>query len=364
MNWKRRWLRGAVVIGVIYLGWLLRAITAPLMLAYLIALVLLPLRNTLEPKLGRSGACLGTLILAALLPVTLLIPVITDVQELQELFPEPIAIEDGQAAPPENISQESSGLAQLITEQLTDLQERFPNLKEINPEDLQQYTDRAVGMLLGAIGILSSFLGGFIGILSGLILVPIFVYFLLQQAPWLPHIRKELPADWHPRFDKVMPKIVEILRAYTTSRFLVATGKGLVYFLLLWLVNLFHKKGIPAFYTLSLMAGGLSLLPILGPAIAFLILALVAFASMGFLGLLLSFGIYALAELIEGYVLLPKLVGRGLGMSDFAVILAVMSGGALLGIFGFLVAIPAVAVGKVLYDEYLRPVMGTELTGT
>ena len=66
---------------------------------------------------------------------------------------------------------------------------------------------------------------------------------------------------------------------------------------------------------------------------------------------------YGVTETIEGYVLLPRLVGRELGMSDFLVILAVMGGGALMGFFGLLIAIPVVAIGIVLYDEFLRPLM-------
>ena len=77
----------------------------------------------------------------------------------------------------------------------------------------------------------------------------------------------------------------------------------------------------------------------------------------GLAGLLLATGLSLGLEALEGYVLLPRIVGRELGLSDFAVVLAMLGGGILFGFLGVLVAVPLVAVAKVLYAEYLRPVM-------
>jgi predicted PurR-regulated permease PerM len=107
------------------------------------------------------------------------------------------------------------------------------------------------------------------------------------------------------------------------------------------------------------------LLPVLGPLIGFFLLAVVGFADGGitgggFAGLLTASFIYATLEVLEGYVLIPRMVGRGLGLSDFAVIVTVLAGGALMGIFGLVIAVPMVAVGRVLYAEFVRPWMKSE----
>ncbi|HEX9793741.1 MAG TPA: AI-2E family transporter, partial [Planctomycetota bacterium] len=160
--------------------------------------------------------------------------------------------------------------------------------------------------------------------------------------------------------DRVLPRVQEILSRYFQSRLLVASAKGLTFLLLLAAGRLFLD--LPGVYTLALLGGVLSLIPVIGPLIAFLALAGVCFVTEGLTGLLFAGGVYAIGETLEGYVFLPRLVGKGIGMGDLAILLAVFCGGTLFGMFGILIAVPAVAVSKVLYHEFLRPVMGVDTT--
>jgi len=330
-------IRFAVVAGVLLLAWWLRSITVPLMAAWLLSLVLLPLRNRLAPHTGRGLATALSLALALCLPPLLLVPSV---------------LLDGEALA--SGLGDTAALARDIQGRLQELAVRFDlESLEIAREDIEGPLREVPALLARG----ARFVGGFVGILSSLLLIPVYTFFLLQGSPWLPRIRAELPPSWHARFDRIAPRIQEILRVFCVSRLLVAAGKGAIYFALLLLA------GLPGAWTLALLGGGLSLLPVLGPLIAFAGLAVVAFASQGPAGLAWATGIYAVAEIVEGYVLLPRLVGQRLALSDFAVILSVLAGGALFGMFGLLLAVPAVAVGRVLYDEYLRPHMTSEAAG-
>ncbi|KAA3607944.1 MAG: AI-2E family transporter [Planctomycetota bacterium] len=368
---KRSLVRTGVVLGVFALGWFLRTVTIPLLAAYLLTLVLLPWRLLWESKLGRTGASIAVLLLAGLIPLLLMLPAVFEVwtftasaaEASQPAAGPPPAVENlpatEESAQDPDSPQDPEALVHWVhrmQSQLEELQAQYPWLSRLESSDLQSFADGLLAVLRSVLAAIAGFLGGIVGILSSLVLIPIFVFFLLVGAPWLPHLRAEVPPDWRPRFDRIMPRIEEILRTYVTSRVMVATGKGMIYLLLLGIFQ------IPMFYTLALIGGGLSLLPILGPAIAFLVMTGVAFADTGLWGLVVALATYLIAEILEGYVLLPRLVGRGLGFSDFAVILVVLCGGTVAGLFGFLVAMPAVAVARVLYDEYLRPVMGTEKT--
>jgi len=342
----RAWLRGGIFLGAVALGWLLHTVTVPLLAAYLLMLVLRPVHRRLAPRLGPGAAALVCLLVLLILPLILLAPILLETDQFAALLP-------------------TGAQAQAVAHQVADhinqlvaaLPEQFRETFTVRWEIVQEHLQEIVAWVGTTFGAAAGFLGGLVGIFTFLLLMPVFVFFLLQGAPWLPRIRGELPAEWHPRFDRVLPRIEEILRVYCQARLGVAAAKALLYLGILLLV------GIPGAYTLSLLAGVLSLLPVLGPILGFLALGGVAFADQGWAGLGFAGGAYLLGEIIEGYVLLPKMVGRGLGLSDFAVILAALAGGALLGVFGLLIAIPALAVGRVLYDEYLRPVMGTEDVG-
>ena len=79
---------------------------------------------------------------------------------------------------------------------------------------------------------------------------------------------------------------------------------------------------------------------------------------------------FTIAQLIEGTVLTPKLVGDQIGLHPVLVIFAIAGGGQLFGFFGILLALPAAAVLSVLvrfaYNRYLKehPEIAIELGET
>lgn len=52
----RPWLRCAVVLAALAPGWLLRTVTIPLLAAWLVSLLLLPLRERLQSRVGAGAA--------------------------------------------------------------------------------------------------------------------------------------------------------------------------------------------------------------------------------------------------------------------------------------------------------------------
>ena len=67
---------------------------------------------------------------------------------------------------------------------------------------------------------------------------------------------------------------------------------------------------------------------------------------------------FSIAQLLEGSLLTPKLVGDRIGLHPVLIIFAVAAGGQLFGFFGILLALPAAAVLSVLvrfaYHRYLK----------
>ena len=67
---------------------------------------------------------------------------------------------------------------------------------------------------------------------------------------------------------------------------------------------------------------------------------------------------FSIAQMLEGSLLTPKLVGDRIGLHPVLIIFAVVAGGQLFGFFGILLALPAAAVLSVVvrfaYDRYLK----------
>ena len=69
--------------------------------------------------------------------------------------------------------------------------------------------------------------------------------------------------------------------------------------------------------------------------------------------LALVVGWYLVVQTLEGFVLVPRIVGRSVGMHPVTVIVALLIGGDLLGFLGLLVAVPLAAVVQVFLRDGL-----------
>lgn len=344
-------LRAAARLGIVaaaaVLLWLLRPVTVPLFLASLLMLVMLPLHKRLRRRLGASGSALACTLICILTPIALLLPTAPDLGQLASWV----------------AGADLDALRAWLTTHLTALRERLPaplverlTALDLTEAQIAAQADEAARALLASGGWVLRFFGGIFVLLSTLVLMPVFLFYLLQGSPWLARLRGELPPEWHGRYDRLLPRIGDILRTFLRARLQVGAIKALLAGLVLLAL------GFPGAYTLALLLGLFSILPVIGPLAAFTAVALVGMADGGrtgggLAGLTAAASLAVSLEVLEGYVLLPRIVGRDLGLSDFAVVFAMLSGGVLFGFFGVLVSVPLVAVLRVLYVEFVRPLM-------
>ncbi|MEM7230362.1 MAG: AI-2E family transporter [Planctomycetota bacterium] len=74
-----------------------------------------------------------------------------------------------------------------------------------------------------------------------------------------------------------------------------------------------------------------------------------------FMCLLLPTIVFVVVQLIEGYVLTPAIAGKATNLDPVSILVAVLAGATLLGVYGMLLAIPIAACGKILLLEIVRP---------
>lgn len=344
---RQAWLRLAIVAAAVWLSWLLRSVMVPLLAAYLLMLLCAPIHRRLRRVLGNGGSAFACTLFVVCAPLLLLLPTGRDLGKLGAYLT---------GADLEALRGWVEGTLVSLSQRLpADWLERLQSLG-LTSEQAAERADDAAQFLVVLGQWLLAFFGGILGLVSFLVLLPVFLFYLLAGGPWPARLREELPPGWHPRFDRLLPRIEEILCSFVRSRFLVGLTKGAVAF------GVLVALGFPGAYTLALLLGLFSILPVVGPLAAFVAVGLVGLADGGrtgggLTGLGVAASLCIVLELLEGYVLLPRIVGRGLGLSDFAVVLAMLFGAVLGGFLGVLVAVPAVAVGRVLYVEFLRPVM-------
>jgi predicted PurR-regulated permease PerM len=93
---------------------------------------------------------------------------------------------------------------------------------------------------------------------------------------------------------------------------------------------------------LSVIAGILELVPIIGPIIAAVPAVLLA-ATAGIEGVIAALVLYTLVQQVENNVLVPKIQGDATNLHPAAVIFAIVVGGSLAGLLGAILALPMTA---------------------
>ena len=180
--------------------------------------------------------------------------------------------------------------------------------------------------------------------LTNLVLIPVVSFYLLRD--WdrmVAKIDSMLPRSIEPTIAHLARESDKILGAFVRGQLLVMLALGTFYGVGLGLV------GLSVGLLIGLVAGLLSFVPYLGFIIGFVAAIVAALVQFGdWTHVLLVCGVFMVGQLLEGYVLVPKLVGDKIGLHPVAVIFAVLAGGYLFGFLGVLLALPAASVIMVL----------------
>ena len=65
--------------------------------------------------------------------------------------------------------------------------------------------------------------------------------------------------------------------------------------------------------------------------------------------------VFSIVQIIEGYVLTPLVAGKATNLDPVTILVAVLAGGSVLGVYGMLLAIPLAACAKILIMDVLMP---------
>lgn len=203
----------------------------------------------------------------------------------------------------------------------------------------------------GASGIATQVLGvvtqsGFtvLGWFANVVLIPFITFFFLRDWDKLVvRIAALVPRNRIETFAHLAKESDAVLGSFLRGQFMVMLAMGVFYAVGLWGVGL--EVGV----LIGVIAGLLTFIPYIGPTTVLLggsAAALIQFGDWQHLvGVLAVWGI---GQLLESYVLTPKLVGDRVGLSPVTVVFAVMTGGTLFGFLGMLLALPVASVANVL----------------
>lgn len=186
-----------------------------------------------------------------------------------------------------------------------------------------------------------------------LFLVPIITFYMLRDWDQITkRLTALLPSNSRQIIVGLARETDDVLGAFLRGQLLVMFTLAVIYSVGLSLVGLDFAVAI------GVVSGIVSFVPYLGLVFGIGLAGItVMLESSPWLPLIGVVATFTVAQLIEGSILTPKLVGDRIGLHPVIVIFAVAAGGQLFGFFGVLLALPAAAVLSVLvrfaYRQYL-----------
>jgi len=207
-------------------------------------------------------------------------------------------------------------------------------------------------------GIFSS-VGSVAGFFSFLTLVGIINFYLIVD--WekiMPIIRKMIPPPYRSRTFDVLGKIDIAVGGFLRGQLTVSAIVGTCFALGLFIIGF---NAFPALRNYCILIGSAAavggFIPYLGPLIgvtpAVLIILLAGGVpwSVKLIALLAVLTLFGLIQAVEGFILQPKIVGKGAGLHPLVVMFALIFGSQF-GIGGIIVAVPMASILRVLVREF------------
>ena len=190
-----------------------------------------------------------------------------------------------------------------------------------------------------------------LSVVSGILIVVVLTIYFLADVPRLKRTLQRLtPSSRRARTGALIDESFARVGGYVLGNVLTSVIAGLG--TLIWL----EIFSVPYPALLSLFVGLLDLIPIVGSTIAGFVVALVAL-TVSLPVALATAGFYIVYRNAEDYLITPRIMRRTVRVPGLVTVVAVLIGGALLGIIGALVAIPFAAIVQLIVEEVVYPRM-------
>jgi predicted PurR-regulated permease PerM len=325
------WARVSVVVLLVVVAfgllWLLRSVALVLVASLVLAIGLQPSIRWLENRGLRRGWALAAILLAGLILMIglglVLVPFLVD--QISTLVEElPAFVER---------LQETPGIVGSIT--------RSIDVGALGGES----EGGSGGGPAAALGLVSSFGSMLFNVVTILAVTPYLAIRLPQAKVWIARlIRHRRRED----FLYVLNESTDLIANYMVGTLVISLMAGVVSFVG------FQVIGVRFALVLAAWVAFTDLIPAVGAFIgAAGVAAVTAFQGPGVV--IAAVALLLVYQLLENFVIAPRVMNRAVDLSPVGVIIAILVGGSLAGLFGALLALPIAAMIKIIVFELLVP---------
>ncbi|MCZ4222372.1 AI-2E family transporter [Pedobacter rhodius] len=313
------------LVTVIVIG---RDIIMPLLMAFFISIVLLPVYRFLKKrKVPETLSIILAILLVALFVALIVWFFSNQIGMLVKDFPQ---IKN-------NVTQHINSLSDWIS-RIThyDDKQQKAFIQDKSEDLMNMGTSLAGGAAVTLSGIFV-----FIGLL------PIYIYLMLfYKDILLRFIFMWFTSNDHPKVKEAIYETESIIKSYLIGLLIQVTYMTILLGGILMLIGIKHALLIGVVFAI------LNLIPYVGALIGNLIGVLLTLTSSQELWPVITvLGVIAFVQFLDNNILMPRIVGSKVKINALFAILGVFIGGSIAGISGMFLALPIVAVLKVIFDR-------------
>jgi predicted PurR-regulated permease PerM len=257
------------------------------------------------------------------------------------------------AVPP--LAQQTTQLASQLPHYIQQAQDHSSAIGQLNERfHLQQRITDTINGSGGSMlnDIITAGTAVFSAVANSLIVIVLSVYFLVDMPRIRATMNRLVPYSRRPRVILLGDQMFAKVGAYVLGN--VATSVIAAVATSIWLAVF----DVPYALLLGIFVGLLDLVPVVGSTIAGVVVAAVAL-TVSLPVCVATIAFFVVFRFAEDYLLVPKIIGRAVQVPALITMIAVLLGGALLGIIGALVAIPIAAAVQLVAQEIVFPRLDT-----
>jgi predicted PurR-regulated permease PerM len=221
------------------------------------------------------------------------------------------------------------------------------NRMHINDFSLTQYLDQLVSKnASNATALLGSTVSNLSGALVTLAMIPVYTFLLLLYRDLIVHFVVSSFDEKHSgNVRQVLEKTKKVINQYILGLFLEMAIVCVLY------CTGFFILGVQFALLLGVLSALLNIIPYLGFFTAFIMTVLITLSTNSPATALGAAIVLITVHILDGNVLMPKIVGSKIKINALFTIMSVIVGDAVWGIPGMFLALPVVAILKILFDS-------------
>jgi predicted PurR-regulated permease PerM len=203
------------------------------------------------------------------------------------------------------------------------------------------------GEVSGGSSMLRNTLSTLFGMVSVLLLIPVYIFMLLYYKPLILDFLFQVFSEKHSlRVAEILSETKGAVQSYMQGLMIETTIVCIMNSVALIIL------GVPSAIVIGVIGGILNMLPYIGGIIAIALpVLMVTIVKNGFTTQLLVIIAYLVIQFIDNNILVPRIVSSKVQINALMSIIVVLLGGALWGVSGMFLSIPMIGVLKIVFDR-------------